>query len=739
MARKPVRLSTEELHELKQLMGALLALLSFWSLMSLEIGSSVILWIGAAVAIATLIAPRRVARIPEVTWRWAGPVMLLLIGGDFILHIPEFIAPLVRMVVLLIIYRMLAPRNRREDLQVILLCLFCVVISGVLTVSLLFAFQILIFTPLAMALLFVICLLDHGKDGAPHRINWEHFNGPRFLRRVWQVVDVRIVALCTLMFALVVAVSTLLFILTPRFDMNQAIPFLEISTSARSGFSEDVKLGEVSEIQEDNSVALRIDVPSLEAVSPSPYWRMLVLDKYHDGGFRVSQSLRAGPLRLFEEMRELRSPIVPMSERSGALWTFYMEGGISRYLPMPGDFAALRFQKYQDMELVPEVNVYGIDSVGQNVFSYQIEDLRFNRRFASGLQESEILGALPIEVESRESLAYPLTTLELDVPTDSIQALAAINAKIVSGAELSAAEYSQRTTDYLWQRFAYSLKPDGGRRRAEDPVVSWLESGSQGHCELFAAAFILLAREAGYPARMVVGFAGGSWNAVEDYFVVRNRDAHAWVEIYDSEAYEWLRVDPTPGRGSSDPELIVQGSMIFESGMAAWVDSLRIQWYRRVVNFEQKDQLELAMTLKEVLQGYAMHFKETARGWGASIQMWVAQPLTMKSLRPVAALFALFGAAYFAWRVRDWMLGLVFRVLRRPKALDPVRRQASRCLKRLAAKGVEGEVVAELKALRFGPEQTMKAAKLIFERALSDDSGHRRRVESGCIKKESLS
>ncbi len=717
MARKQVRLSTEELHELKQLMGVLLALLSFWSLMSLDIGSSVVLWVGVLVAVVAFLFPRRVSRIPSVTWRWAGPVMLLLIGGDFILHMPEFIAPLIRMVVLLIIYRILAPRNQREDLQVILLCLFCVIISGVLTVSLLFAFQILLFAPLSMALLFVVCLLDRGKDVQPHIINWEHFSWPRLLSRVWQVIDVRIIGLCALMFALVVAVSTLLFILTPRFDINQAIPFLEISTTARSGFSEDVKLGEVSEIQEDNSIALRIDVPSLEAVSAAPYWRMLVLDKYGQGRFRVSQSLRAQPLRIFDEVRELRSPALPMSERSGALWTFYMEGGISRYLPTPGDFSALRFQKYQDVQLVPSVHVVGIDSVGQNVLHYQFEDLKFNRRFTSSVEDMEAFEALPLEVESRESLVYPLTTLELSLSEAAIEALGTINREVVDGAELNVVEYSQKVTDYLWQRFAYSLKPNGDRSGAEDPIVGWLESGSQGHCELFAGAFILLAREAGYPARMVVGFAGGSWNSVEDYFVVRNRDAHAWVEIYDSDSKEWLRIDPTPGRGSSDPEMIVQSSMVFESGWSAWVDSLRIQWYRRVVNFEQKDQVELAMTLKDVLTEYYAAFKEKLSGWGVAIKSWVARPMNVRDLRPVALVFVLISAVYFSWRARYVLLGWLYRLLRRPKALDPVRRQASRYLKRLQAKGIESEVVAELKALRFGPEQSAKAAKPVFVRA----------------------
>jgi hypothetical protein len=719
MGRKQARLSSEELHQVKQLMGALLALLSFWALASLDMGSPFILLLGGMAAAFSFLMPKLVSRIPPVTWRWAGPILLFLIGADFILHIPEFIPPLVRMVVLLIIYRMLAPRNRREDLQVILLCLFCVVMSGVMTVSLLFAFQILMFTPLAMALLFVICLLDRGQDSETHAINWEHFRWGHMIRRVRGVLDFRILLLNGIMFTVVVAISTLLFILTPRFNFDQAIPFLEMSTAARSGFSEDVELGEVSEIQEDNSVALRIDVPSLDAVSAAPYWRMLILDKYEGGRFRLSRSLRTKPLRVFKEERELRSGVIPIRERTGSLWTIYMEGGISRYLPLAGDYSGLRFQNFQDIELVRDVHVLGLDSVGQNVFSYQIEDLQFNRRFSEGEADRNALRQLPVEVESSESLAYPLTCLELNLSSESLEVLAAVNTEIINGSIRSVADYSEAATNYLWERFAYSLKPNGDRSRAEDPIIGWLTDGSQGHCELFAGAFILLAREAGYPARMVVGFAGGSWNAVEDYFVVRNRDAHAWVEIYDAEQGNWLRVDPTPGRGSSDPEVVLQASMEFESGWAAWVDSLRIQWYRRVVNFEQEDQVELAMTLKDVFLEYSESFKERLRGVMTAFEELVESPLQASNLRPVAAFVLLLGVVYYLWRSRYSLLNLIFKLLRKPKALDPVRRQAGRYLVKLKVKQVDAELVDELQALRFGPEVKLSDAKPVFARARS--------------------
>ena len=255
---------------------------------------------------------------------------------------------------------------------------------------------------------------------------------------------------------------------------------------------------------------------------------------------------------------------------------------------------------------------------------------------------------------------------------------------------------------------------------ATDPVVNWLRAGSQGHCELFAGAFVLLARDAGFPARLVVGFAGGSWNSVEDYFVLRNRDAHAWVEIFDRDSRNWLRVDPTPGSGSSDPEAPVAGNMAFETGWGAWLDSLRIQWYRRIVNFEQKDQIEMAMSLKEMARAFTEELRARAKSAIAEFKAWVAEPFSAGGfMRGMVVAFFLL-CLYLLWRARYGLLGLIYRLLRRPRALDPVRRQASRYLKRLKEKrGHEAQrpLVCQLQALRFGPEVSADEAKPVFERA----------------------
>ena len=89
--------------------------------------------------------------------------------------------------------------------------------------------------------------------------------------------------------------------------------------------------------------------------------------------------------------------------------------------------------------------------------------------------------------------------------------------------------------------FYYTLNPP---LLGDDPVDEFLFRTQRGFCEHYASAFAFLMRAAGVPARIVTGYQGGSLNPVGDYIIVRQADAHAWVEVWlDDQG--WVRVDPT--------------------------------------------------------------------------------------------------------------------------------------------------------------------------------------------------
>jgi hypothetical protein len=82
----------------------------------------------------------------------------------------------------------------------------------------------------------------------------------------------------------------------------------------------------------------------------------------------------------------------------------------------------------------------------------------------------------------------------------------------------------------------------GGR----DPVDWFLFDAKKGYCEQFATAEVLMLRSLGVPARLATGYSTGEYNPVLDQSIVRERDAHAWVEVYFAN-HGWVPVDPSPG------------------------------------------------------------------------------------------------------------------------------------------------------------------------------------------------
>jgi hypothetical protein len=105
------------------------------------------------------------------------------------------------------------------------------------------------------------------------------------------------------------------------------------------------------------------------------------------------------------------------------------------------------------------------------------------------------------------------------------------------------AERLRRTLAYLEANCTYSLKV--GQFQSKDAVGEFVFDKRRGYCEYFASAATLLLRLEGVPARYVVGYSVRPSNLEGGHYVVREADAHAWVEAW-LEGKGWVPVDPTP-------------------------------------------------------------------------------------------------------------------------------------------------------------------------------------------------
>lgn len=217
-----------------------------------------------------------------------------------------------------------------------------------------------------------------------------------------------------------------------------------------------------------------------------------------------------------------------------------------------------------------------------------------------------------------------------------------------------------RALDWVRASFGYSLStPLPGRHSVDE----FLFDSQLGFCQHFSSSFVVLMRNAGIPARVVTGFAGGVRNPYGDYWVVRRMDAHAWAEVWLA-GRGWVRVDPT---AAVAPERIY--------------DTLEDR-------LQSGDQATLESRWQQV--GQASDWLR--RGWNdlvlsfdARRQQHLLRPLGVDRLEPaqLIAVFAVFALATLGWMA--WLLA------RGERERDPLLRAWHRMGRRYARLGLARE------------------------------------------------
>lgn len=130
---------------------------------------------------------------------------------------------------------------------------------------------------------------------------------------------------------------------------------------------------------------------------------------------------------------------------------------------------------------------------------------------------------------------------------------------------------------YLLQNYEYNIEDVPIPKENEDFVDQFLFESFLGYCDHFSSAMVVLARSIGLPARWVKGFTYGELTYLgenEGYKgIVRNKDAHSWVEIY-FEGFGWIPFEPTPGFNLS---MMYKSAANLENNSQAEQDSANLE------------------------------------------------------------------------------------------------------------------------------------------------------------------
>jgi transglutaminase-like putative cysteine protease len=377
-----------------------------------------------------------------------------------------------------------------------------------------------------------------------------------------------------------------LFVLFPRIGPLWGLPE---DAAGRTGLSGTMRMGGVASLANDDSIAMRVRFVGNVPPPTALYFRGPVLSPF-DGLEWSRQPLRTpAPPRLRADVQTLGAPV---------RYELTIEPSRLSMLPL--------------LELTPDRP----DALP--VLSNPAEDLGLTLRADLQWQTQR-----PVTDRIRvEALAWPIyrhgpRTMGVDV-REHLQLPPGYNPRTLQWAaelrarpDLADADASTLAAAVLAHigraDFTYTLEPGAYGRHAVDEF--WLDR-KLGFCEHFSAAFVVIMRAMGVPARIVTGYQGTDPDPVDGYYIVRQRHAHAWAEYWQA-GEGWVRADPTASVAperiqrsrslQAPPNLVAQAigrvsPQLLQRWRTAW-ERLDNRWNQWVLNYSRGQQFDLMRRL----------------------------------------------------------------------------------------------------------------------------------------------
>ncbi len=273
---------------------------------------------------------------------------------------------------------------------------------------------------------------------------------------------------------------------------------------AKTGLTDTMTPGSISKLSLSDEIAFRVRFRDKPPLREQMYWRGPVLAAYNGQAWSAGKGQTGRPARLDNTATLVDYSV--MLEPHYKTWLFALE------MPLHVSVPAAMSYDFQLRQREPVSSRLQYDVESALTYRANAEEDTFLLRYALQLPEG-------INPRARQLAA----SWRAQYRSDEAVMLAALR------------HFNQ-------EHFVYTLDPP--QLTGFNTVDAFLFDTRQGFCEHYAGAFVFLMRAAGIPARVVTGYQGGEFNALGDYFIVRQADAHAWAEIW-LQNRGWVRVDPT--------------------------------------------------------------------------------------------------------------------------------------------------------------------------------------------------
>jgi protein-glutamine gamma-glutamyltransferase len=489
--------------------------------------------------------------------RWILTVFSIAIIAFFlsILDMNDFVTQMMEALLMLLGIKFLELKQVRDHMQIYAISLFLLSGLGLLAPSIIFVVYVLLFI-LLLSIAFVF-LTYYAQD--PN------------LEFTQQTIR-KIVLKCLWIPILAIPLSVVMFAILPR-SQYPLLDFLNRPDKAKTGFTDNVRLGEVSDIQEDTSIIFRATMEKIDEMDL--YWRGITLD-YFDG-----TSWKATEKEPYIESISNR----PSIKGKNVKQTIYLEPYRNSYLfglDKPLFVAQRRIKKLTDFTFTAPVDI-------ERKIRYEVMSIISDTIYEEQIDENKYL-QIPQHI-SQEITALTKTIL---VNKDKEKILANLFRYLHNG------------------QYRYSLQ---GLPVTKTPLEDFLFTSKYGNCEYFASALSVMLRIAGIPSRMVGGYRGGYYNDLGKYYLVPQKNAHVWVEAFIPQR-GWVRLDPTPA--SADTFAFPQrGSLSLRIGI--FFDTINYYWNTIVINYNLEKQLSIARAVARGLRKPSLHLSIQKRQFVISL------------------------------------------------------------------------------------------------------------------------
>ncbi len=508
--------------------------------------------------------------------------LLWLLGGAALFN-RHLITLFAELLVFVQVHRLLTCRRARDDFYLCFIAFGQVLISSVLTIDLLYLVLFGGFTVAVAWALVLARLAVTVEQRQPRRALGLSIPTSAYAP-LDRMVAVRPLLVALAMGLLLLGSTTALFFVLPRMQAS----FLQagfVTPLHVSGFAERVHLGDVGSLKLSSKPVMRVKVHDRRGepvLLGGLYWHGLALDHFDGRNWELSEQQRIelsslaargehGPPRNRDWTLRQQVTLEPLD--SDVLF------GVAETVGIYGEFRRLEAVSTEGYFL-PGAREGSGGRVSYTVYS-----------------RPRLPNAEALRGQDPRSASDELLERYTQLPTATSPRIAEL-AEEWTATTATAVDAALVLQNRLRREYGYSLDQEASV--FADPVLAFLEEVKEGHCEYFATSMTLLLRARGIPSRMVNGFYGGEWNPVGEYWLVRQRDAHSWVEIYFP-GTGWVIFDPTPDAGTG---LTGRARIQLLARLAAWADYAELRWKDVLLDYGLDTQVEGFRSLVAALKGW---------------------------------------------------------------------------------------------------------------------------------------